>query len=171
MTSLPDLTALHTATTHTQSNYFNGYLNQRWNPNCKHCRDAVGHFCDVLTPIVAIAATSEANTTHQQNATGTMLRAGFGCFSQSGEQCLAIAAAVSAVTTTAQPPAGIIADDGSGLVCPHSCRQCEGWEGEATAQWLWGSVLVSSLCSPLLVWLFLPFLRVSPAAITPITNH
>ena len=39
--------------------------------------------------------------------------------------------------------------------CP--LAQCPGWEGQAET--LWGIILFSSLLSPLLVWLFLPFLR------------
>ena len=42
-------------------------------------------------------------------------------------------------------------------VCPHTCQQCPGWQGQAEV--LWAIVLFSSLCSPLLVYLFLPFFR------------
>ena len=46
------------------SQVFNGYMNQKFVPNCRQCRDAVGHFCDVLVQ----------NSTSGEN--------GFGCASQ-----------------------------------------------------------------------------------------
>ena len=44
-----------------------------------------------------------------------------------------------------------------------TCHDCPGWEEESSPRTLWLMMLLVSLLSPLLVWLFLPFLTGSTA--------
>ena len=147
------------------SNWFNGFMNDRWNPNCKKCRDSVGHFCDVLVlelgghnapnATASVASALEAATV--STAVGPEE---YFCASQSrdGERCRGLSLSLAALsTTTSSSEQGN--HTAAQLLCPSTCRECPGWSGEATMGWLWGTVLVTSLWSPLLVWLVLPFLR------------
>ena len=46
------------------------------------------------------------------------------------------------------------------LHCPSTCRECPGWEGSLElGRSLWLIVLLTSLSSPIAVWLCLPFIR------------
>ena len=53
--------------------------------------------------------------------------------------------------------------DCADAVCPMTCHDCPGWEEESSPRTLWLMMLLVSLLSPLLVWLFLPFLTGSTA--------
>ena len=54
-------------------------------------------------------------------------------------------------------------DDCGDAVCPVTCHDCPGWEEDSSPRTLWLMMLLVSLVSPLLVWLFLPFLTGSTA--------
>jgi len=51
----------------------------------------------------------------------------------------------------------MIAPHEAGLHCPTHCHQCPGWQGDPRTMWM--IVLVSSISSPVMVMLSLPFLR------------
>jgi hypothetical protein len=53
------------------------------------------------------------------------------------------------------PPSGDWIDG----TCPRTCKSCAGWNIPGQGRDLWLALLGLSLCGPLLVWLFLPFLR------------
>lgn len=67
------------------------------------------------------------------------------------------------------PAAGWMSADGVGLeleynlmpevLCPQSCHQCPGWELKAEPEAEWITVQAITLMSPVLFWVFLPFIR------------
>ena len=116
------------------SQVFNGYMNQQFVPNCKSCRDEIGHFCDQV----------QKNMSHSVPV--------FGCASESGELCAQPDGGWASARMGDQEPGQI-----GTLRCPETCLECPGWVGDART--MWGIVWLTSLSSPLLVWAFLPYLR------------
>ena len=56
------------------------------------------------------------------------------------------------------PPGGWLVDPVTAVTtCPRTCQVCPGWSGDAAT--MWAVVLLTSLTSPILVWIGLPFLR------------
>ena len=113
------------------SQLFNGYVNERWNPNCKGCRDSAGHFCDTLSPV--LNSTGNGSTVDVWQ-----------CLSSADETCPDLSSHSGDFATELNQ-------------CATTCHDCPGWTSNSSA--LWGLVLLSSLISPLLVWLMLPCLR------------
>lgn len=88
------------------TDYFLGYLNSVYNPNCPQCRDEFGHFCS--TPYEL-----PLNVTH--SGSGLIQ-----CGSQEGP-CR------NDLTYN-------LGNNGTG-VCPNSCMDCPGWESNAHKLW------------------------------------
>ena len=112
------------------SSAFNGWLNAEFNPNCPECRDKHGHFCDTLSP-----------------------DGGGVCQSQTPVTCVGDAF----YNATVEFKVLVMALE---KPCPSTCFECPGWTGTVEQGYmLWKIVFLTSLSSPVLVWLFLPFLR------------
>ena len=102
----------------------------------------------------AASTTCHNNTPFSPLPAQAVTSSSYGCASQSGELC-------------PLPPGGWDADPSSstqvGLgaeilpLCPETCRECPGWEGDART--MWGIVWLTSVTSPLCVWACLPYLR------------
>lgn len=79
---------------------FNGWLNQRFVPNCRDCRDSIGHFCTQPHDLIDAPAGSAAH-----------------CSSPTGEQC-------SGLPQLPWSPGANTSH------CPRSCAECPGWEAQ-----------------------------------------
>ena len=125
------------------STWFNGWVNQAFNPNCMapftgNCRDPSGHFC---------------------NRTAA---SGSGCYSQhGGVETRKFCAAPSFNMSDGSVSAGWLKDSAGAVVCPATCHDCPGWEALSEPVTLWAIILGTSLLTPLLLWLCLPYLRAS----------
>lgn len=107
-----------------------GYLNNHYNPNCKSCRNDVGHFCDTKSTDPTVV--------------------GFGCAAVSG----------AIVTECESPAVGWPVDEFALTeFCPSSCRDCPGWLELSDPVGMWTFVLWWSIMSPVAIWLFLPFIQ------------
>lgn len=93
-----------------------GMMNDKYNTNCKECRDEFGHFCDSLVA----------------DGSGGI------------KQCASI-----------QRTCKLFLDVGS---CPTTCIECPTWK-ETNPSTFWYLLMLMSVVSPMMVWVFLPFLR------------
>lgn len=110
------------------SNWFNGWLNEVYNPNCPACRDDVGFFCQ--NAVDGNRACSSANTE---------------CFGDGyANLSLFFDNAANATMRVDGDP------------CPATCFDCPGWETQG--RMLWGIILATSLSSPIIMTLCKGFL-------------
>eukprot|EP01049_Picozoa_sp_SAG25_P001348 SAG25_NODE_58_length_18473_cov_99.552846_19_plen_141_part_00 len=112
------------------------------------CRDSLGHFCDAgPSPLLRGPGGNETTAAavyrcHSQTGATSddlLIIAGASrCSFDADRPALLVASAASTVVAGGSVAEGWRAPPGS--ICPHSCRQCPGWEGEGTARLLWGAV-------------------------------
>lgn len=146
------------------SGAFNGWLNAAYNPNCDSCRDAVGHFCDHVVSL-SEAACAAANSTGPPCDSSSLSHA---LATTAGSAAAAAAHNLNNLTMCASSTqscvggafAPLYANASAPVQCPTSCRECPDWTGSAElGRQLWIVVLLTSLSSPLLLYICLPFLR------------
>lgn len=111
------------------STWANGYLNEVYNPDCPACRDADNNFYCSIAEVGAAACKSPTSE----------------C---SGGSYADLSLVFDPVTNTSAR--------WDGMPCPTTCFDCPGWESYART--LWGIILATSMISPVMMCLCLPFL-------------
>lgn len=118
-------------------------LNNAFNSNCPTCRDDDGFFCK--SPFQCPSNTAS-------KLCQSLVQSSFGCSTAADAVC---AGQVCSQGTVCAPT--LYGNVSSALQCATSCADCPGWENYSRS--LWFSVLLITMSSPVLMFLFKNFLQ------------